>query len=420
MTIPAPESASPQPRRAWRASPVAFLMALAFINWIGFASWQSLIANFAKEQAGFTGFENGLMQSIREVPGFLAFTAVLLFLLLREQLLAYLSLILLGLGVAAVGFFPSLTGVLMTTFIMSVGFHYYETSQQALALQIVPKAEAPKTLGRVAGAMAAAQFISFATVALAWKFIQPTWQTLFFVAGGVTVVLTLVAMAVFPRFEGEVKQNKGFVLRRRYGLYYALTFMSGARRQIFMAFGGFLLVERFHYDVSAMASLLLATFAINTFAAPALGGVIARLGERRTIQAENMSLILVFLGYALASQGLFGENGRMIVGALFIVDGVFVTLMIAQKTYFQKIADPADIAPTAAVAFTINHIAAVILPVLFGLLWTLISPTVVFVIGMCVASGSLTLAFLVPRHPAPGVETTRATGRAAIRAAAAE
>jgi hypothetical protein len=396
-----------------RTSPVTFLMCMSFINWIGFASWQSLINNFAKESAGFTGFDIGLMQSVREIPGFLAFTAILLFMIMREQTLAYASMLILGLGVALTGFYPSLTGVLLTTTIMSIGFHYLETSQQALALQLTPKAQAAKTLGRVAGAMAMAQFISFATIALVWKFIQPSWQSLFLGAGLTTIVLAFIAMAVFPRFQGDVPQNKGFVLRRRYWLYYALTFTSGARRQIFMAFGGFLLVERFAYDVSSMAVLLLVTFGINTFAAPLIGGLIGKLGERRTIQIENLSLIVVFGGYALASLGLFGVWGAGIAGLLFIMDGIFVTLMIAQKTYFQKISDPADIAPTAAVAFTINHIAAVALPVTFGLIWTLIGPAVVFMIGMGVASVSLTLAFLVPRHPVPGLETTRTQARMA-------
>jgi hypothetical protein len=289
---------------------------------------------------------------------------------------------------------------------MSVGFHYFETAQQALSLQLVPKAKAAATLGKVAGAVAAAQLLSFGAVALAWWLFQPSWQSLFLVAGGVTVLLAAVAMLFFPRFQGDTPQNKGLVLRRRYGLYYALTFMSGARRQIFMAFGGFLLVERFGYDLSAIATLMLVTYAINIFAAPAIGGLIGRLGERLTIQVENMSLVVVFLGYALASQGLFGAWGYGLVGALFIIDGIFVTLIIAQKTYFQKIADPADIAPTAAVAFSINHIAAVALPVTFGVMWTKIDPSVVFYCGVVIALGSLTLAFLVPREPAPGHETT--------------
>lgn len=386
-------------------SPVVFLMCLGFANWIGFASWQALINNFAREAAGFTGADNGLMQSVREIPGFLAFTAVFLFMIMREQMLAYVSLILLGIGIALTGFYPSLTGILITTTIMSLGFHYMETAQQALSLQILPKAQAAQTLGKVASAIAVAQLIAFGCIALAWKLFQPSWETLFLVSGAATLCCAIACMIAFPKFDGEVKQNRGIVLRERYWLYYAITFMSGARRQIFLAFGGFLLVERFGFDVAATASLLLVTYTINTFAGTYMGSLIARLGERLTIQIENISLIIVFLGYALASQNVFGTWSGSVAGGLFILDGVFFIWTIAQKTYFQKIAHPADIAPTAAVAFTINHIMAVALPVTFGLLWTRTEPAVVFYIGVGIATISLILSFLVPRHPGPGQET---------------
>lgn len=395
---------APRASTALLQSPAAFLMVLAFVNWLGFASWNALLNNFAKEAAGFTGQDIGILQSVREIPGFLAFTAIILFWLMREQALAYLSLITMGLGVAITGYFPSLSGLLFTTTIMSLGFHYYETAQQALQLQLLPKAQAPRLLGKIAGASAAAQLIAFGSIALVWKLFQPGYVTVFLVAGLVSVTLTLVAWLVFPRFQAAVPQNKGFVVRKRYWLYYALTFMSGARRQLFMAFGGFLLVERFGYDVSATATLLLATYGINTFVGPILGQMIGRVGERFTIQIENISLIMVFVGYALASRGHFAGWGVFVAGALFIVDGIFFTLTLAQRTYFQKIADPADIAPTSAVAFTINHIAAVFLPVTFGLIWVR-DPAIVFYIGAAVATVSLTLAFLVPRHPEPGQET---------------
>lgn len=401
------------------ASPVAFLMCLGFANWIGFAAWQALINNFAREAAGFTGADNGLMQSVREIPGFLAFTAVFLFMLMREQMLAYVSLVLLGIGIALTGFYPSLTGILITTTIMSLGFHYMETAQQALSLQILPKDQAARTLGKVASAIAVAQLIAFGCIALAWKMFQPSWETLFVVSGGATLCCAFACMLVFPKFDGEVKQNRGIVLRERYWLYYAITFMSGARRQIFLAFGGFLLVERFGFDVAATASLLLVTYTINTFAGSYMGSLIARLGERLTIQIENISLIIVFLGYALASQNVFGSWSGGIAGALFILDGVFFIWTIAQKTYFQKIANPADIAPTAAVAFTINHIMAVLLPVTFGLLWTRTEPAAVFYIGVGIATVSLILSFLVPRHPGPGQETifSQSGAKAAVQPA---
>lgn len=396
---------TPSTSRALAASPIAFLATLTFVNWIGYAGWSALLNNFAKEMAGFTGREIGLLQTVREIPGFLAVTAVFLFMVMREQTLGYLSLVLLAVGIALTGFHPTLTGLLLTTFVMSLGFHYFETVNQSLSLQLLPKADAPRLLGRIAGYAAMAQFAAYGGVALAWWWWKPPYEALFLAIGAVALAITVGASLYFGRFQGTVVQRRGFVLRRRYWLYYALTFMSGARRQIFMAFAGFLLVERFGYSVADTAKLLLLTTALNTVAAPRLGAMVGRYGERATILVENSVLILVFIGYAAASQGLFAPYDSTLAGAFFVIDGVFFALSIAQRTYIQKIGDPADMAPTAAVAFTINHIAAVFIPVTFGLIW-LANPSIVFLLGAGIATVSLTLALMVPRHPGPGQETT--------------
>ena len=94
----------------------------------------------------------------------------------------------------------------------------------------------------------------------------------------------------------------------------------------------------------------------------------------------------------------------MLATALYIANNIFFALALALKTYFQKIADPGDIAPTAAVAFTINHIAAVFLPALLGYLW-LVAPGTVFALAAGMALVSLLLALMIPRHPEPGHET---------------
>lgn len=124
-------------------------------------------------------------------------------------------------------------------------------------------------------------------------------------------------------------------------------------------------------------------------------------GERRALVVEYIGLIGVFLAYG--GVYYFGW-GVLFAAALYVIDHMFFALALALKTYFQKIADPGDIAPTAAVAFTINHIAAVFLPVLLGYLW-LWSPMAVFLLAAAMAAVSLMLALLIPRHPEPGYET---------------
>jgi predicted MFS family arabinose efflux permease len=397
MANPAAQDEILSPFRRALKEPVVFLMVLAFVNMLGYAGWVTLFNNFAKDAAKFSGADIGLTQTVREIPGFLAFTAIYWFMVMREQTLGYIALIVLGAGIAISGGFPTLTGLLITTFIMSVGFHYFETVNQSLSLQLFPKRDAARLLGRVSSAAAAAQFTAYGGLALMWWIGYRNYELLFAIIGVACILITIAAYFLFPRFQGEVAQQKSIVLRQRYWLYYALTSMNGARRQIFTAFAGFLLVEKFGYSVPQMAMLLMVTAGLNTVLAPRLGALVGRWGERRTIAFENVVLILVFIGYALTLNAT-------IAALLFIVDGVFSIFVIAQRTYIQKIGDAADMAPTAACAFTINHIAAVIIPVTFGLFW-LKDPSIVFYLGAGIASTSLMLSFLVPHRPAPGNET---------------
>ena len=386
---------------------VHFLMALHFINWIGFAGWNAMLHNYTIEKLGYGWFEAGLTQTVREIPGFLAFTAVLWLLWFREQTVAYVSLIVLGIGVALSGWISSVTGMLIATFVMSVGFHYFETINKSLQLQLLPKAEAPALIGRINSAGAAAQFTTYGTLALAgligWQVSRSSYDGIFLFIGTLCAVLTAFAFWFFGRFQGPVPQRKELILRQRYWLYYAMTFMSGARRQLFFAFGGFLLVKKFGFTVFDTAKLMLVTSLLNTLLAPQLGKLVKLYGERRSIMFENAVLIAVFAGYALTSDW-------RVAAALFVIDGVFFTLILAQATYFQKIADPADVASTVSVAFTINHIAAVAIPVSFGLIGQNIDYAIIFWLGCGIASTSFLLSFLVPRHPQPGFETTLGGG----------
>ena len=91
---------------AWQ-TPKNLLIVMTVAMTLAFATWMALLNNFVVERAGFTGKEIGILQSIREIPGFLAFTAVFVLLLIREQIFAYISLAVLGIGVALSGYFPS-------------------------------------------------------------------------------------------------------------------------------------------------------------------------------------------------------------------------------------------------------------------------------------------------------------------------
>ena len=385
---------------AWRR-PIVLLFLMAFAMPIAFFTWYALLNNFVTDAASFDGFDIGLLHTIREIPGFMAFLVVFLIMVVREQVLGLTSLILLGVATAVTAQFPQLTGIMILTFLSSVGFHYYETVNQSLQLQWLPKDKAPQILGWLLAAGSAATFVVYAVIFLLWEPWGLTYNMVFMVGGGVTVAIAVFALLAYPQFEAPHPQVKKLILRRRYWLYYALQFMAGARRQIFMVFAGFMMVEKFGFQVHEIAGLYLINLLINMAVAPLLGKIVARFGERNALVFEYAGLVCVFLSYAGV---YFLDWGFMVAAVLYVLDHIFFGLALALKTYFQKIGSPEHMAPTAAVAFTINHIAAVFLPALLGLVW-LASPAIVFLLAAGMAMTSLILALLIPRHPEPGQET---------------
>ncbi len=389
--------------------PVFLLFLMAFAMPIAFATWAALLNNFVIEAASFTGVEIGWLHTIREIPGFLAVGVIFLIIYIREQVLGLISLILLGGASALTAYFPSFGGILVLTLISSIGFHYYETVNQSLQLQWIEIDRAPQLLGWLTAAGSFASLIAYGTLVLTWKTLNLSYEFVYMTSGGITVAIAIFALVYFPQFEAPEPQIKKMVLRRRYWLYYALQFISGARRQIFMVFAAFMMVEHFNFEVHEVTSLFLINYVANMIIAPFIGKAIHRYGERNMLVIEYTGLSLVFLAYG----GIYYFGWGVMVGAaLYVMNHMFFSMAFAIKTYFQKIADPADIAPTAAVAFTINHIAAVFLPAVLGYLW-IVNQISVFVLAAGMALTSLVLSMLIPRHPTKGRETIFARGLAA-------
>ena len=337
-----------------------FLAVLTIASMSGLQTWRTLFNNFAVEVAYLEGNHIGMIQSVREIPGFLALLAIFIILIIREHRLSGLSIFTMGFGVAITGFFPSYTGLIFTTLIMSFGFHYYETTNQSLTLQYFDQKISPWVFGKLRSYAAATNigvgFVIFAMTAVL------SYLQIYLVLGLIIMAAGIWGLFQNPTRKDIVPQRKKMIMRKKYWLYYFLTFMAGARRQIFIAFAVFLLVKKFEYSVQEVTILFVVNNVINFFLAPQIGKAIIRYGERKVLTIEYGTLIAVFIAYAYV-------DSKWIITVLYIIDHIVFNFSIAIRTYFQKIGDPRDIAPSMAVGFTINHIAAVVIPVVGGIVW---------------------------------------------------
>ncbi len=368
-----------------------YLVVLTIGSTLGLQAWTMLFNNFAVEVAQLDGDGIGIIQSIREVPGFLALLAIFVIRFIPEHRLSALSILLLGLGIAVTGWFPTLTGLALTTLLMSFGFHYFETTNMSLTLQYFDSSTSPWVFGKLRSISAASSIVVGAFIFFVAS--VSSFSHMYLVIGGFIAVLGLWGFTRKPTGTDTVPQHKRMILRKRYWLYYFLTFTAGARRQIFIAFAVLLLVQKFDYSVQAVTVLFVANNSINYFLSPTIGRAIIRFGERKVLTLEYASLIAVFLAYAVT-------DSKWVAAGLYILDHIFFNFGMAINTFFQKMGDPADVAPTMAVGFTINHIAAVFLPAIGGYFWV-VDYRIPFVAGAAMALVSLIAVQRISTDTAP-------------------
>jgi predicted MFS family arabinose efflux permease len=368
-----------------------FLAVMTAASMVGLQGYSILFNNYAVEVVGLQGNGVGLIQSVREVPGLLALLAIFLMLAVKEHRLSALSIALLGIGTGITGLFPSYFGLAMTTLVMSFGFHYYETTNQSLTLQYFSKGVSPLVFGRLRSLAAAS---SIASGVLIWLLSMVLdYKGIFLVIGGVVFLAGIWGLVQEPTHEDIAPQKQRIFLKRAYWLYYLLTFLSGARRQIFMVFSVFLLVKVFHFTLQEMTLLFIVNNTIGWLLNPLIGKAIIRFGERTISSVEYIGVVVIFLVYAYT-------DSRMAASFMYILDNILFNFSVAIRTYFQKIGEPEDIASSMALGVTINHIAAVFLPALGGLLW-MINYRIPFMMGAGLGVLSLIAAQFMKTHHDP-------------------
>ncbi len=370
---------------------------------VSFFAWMLLINNFSYEEAAFTGKEIGIMQSIREIPGLLAFLAIFILIFMREQSLLVISLLLLGLGVAATAYHAVPSWIYVMTLIMSIGFHYFETARRSLCLQYINKKDLPVFMGQLVSIKNFISLLIYTSIFLLLSLLSISYFHLFIIFGLMTVGIALFCYIYFPQLKHRTVQSNRFLLNRSYWLFYLLTLFKGARRQIFVVFSIFLMVEKFDTHIEEISIVFIANCLITTVFSPYVGKLINIFGERKILVIEYFGLICVFTLYAII-------DNIYIVIVLYILDHVFFSMSFAIDTYLNKIVVKDEISSTVSIAFSIDHITAVFLPFLLGLVW-LVDNSYVFFIGAFLAFISLFLSLAIPRHPTQGNETIFTTKR---------
>lgn len=381
-------------RRDWR-----LYTALTFLFMFGFAVYSGVFQNFLRDVLHADERQLGLLESIREIPGLLAALLAGIVVALAESRVAAIGLAIGGIGIACSGFADNFTKLVLITVGWSIGFHLWVTVAPAITLTLAKGKEGGRHLGRMSsiGALATICALGFCTVTAPFltRQFSPSakYSTYFVIGGAVIVVGAFLCTQLSHHAAGGQRQR--LIFRREYSLFYLLTFLEGCRRQIFSIFASFALILVYHTPLEEMLILQFVNAILIAVTAPRMGKMIDKLGERGPLTLYAIGLIVVFLGYAVV-------QNKAALEALFLIDNVLFTFGIGFNTYLHRIVRPGELTPCLAMGTTMNHIAAVTVPVGGAYLWFVTKNyQLPFWVGVGIAAISLIATRWLPEGPLP-------------------
>ena len=315
--------------------------------------------NFFVHDLGLGGDQVLWLAGIREIPGLSLIFLAALMMRLPQSRRAFLSLLLMGLAYGSYALVHSYGALIAMALIASVGFHNWMPLRSSLGMGLVGRKRSGRVLGRLNSVGSLASMGGMLMVAL---FSERLGLRPFFAFGGLFLIIAAITAYRLPRDIGaSVEKTPRIVLRKRYWLFYVLTFFEGSRTQVFYTFGAWVLVDNYGFNAQRMSILLIASGIVNFILSPYMGNWVDRFGERLTLAASYVGLVLVFIGYATL-------HDPWALSGLYIAINFLVMFRIGLHTYINRIAPDEDLSPTLSAGVSINHITSVGMSLVAGTL----------------------------------------------------
>ncbi len=377
-----------------------FILANIFIAF-GSCVEMGAFNNYLRETFALGVEARTFLEFPRETPGFLVSLFIGILYALGDVRIAALANILAGIGMFALGIIPPVYGLMLASvFVYSSGIHIFMPLNSSIGMEFAGEERLGRMLGKISAANTAALVGGSLALMLAFALLRPSFGAVF-AAGAASYLASAACLLLMEPRKRAPGEGKRFVLRKRYGLFYGLSALYGARKQLFITFGPWVIVDVFAQGASVMSFLFLVVSVIGIGAKPLIGRFIDARGERFVLGAEALLLVGVCAAYALAPGILPRGAALVVVCGCYVLDQVSNSASMARATYLRKIAlKPEEVSPTLSLGVSIDHVASMLIPMLGGLAWRAAGPDGyrwVFASGALIALANFSLSRAIPR-----------------------
>lgn len=373
---------------------IIVFFSVQFCMTLSFSLWRAVFENFAVEVCEIDSVHRGMLESIREIPGatIVVLSAVAIF--FTEANLASLCLFITSLGMFMFNFSSGFGSLILPLLLASTGMHLFMPIRSSLALSLTQEGKKARqlallgTIGSIAGLVGPGlvylifTYIQIDSLEIFGKLIfEIKFRSVFTLATIVGLIGSIIMLTVSREDKAELKQKR-FIFRRKYSLYYVITFLGGCRRHIFTTFAAYALVKIHGVRAEHIAALMMVNSVLNICTRYIFGHFVDQIGEKRSLLLGYSILIFVFIGYAHIKY-------LPLLYALYCLDNMCFGFEVARTTYLDKIAPQEHIMQTISLGITMNHLSAIPVPILGGFIWKKFGYSWTFMTGAAILLFSL-------------------------------
>ncbi len=327
------------------------------------------LANRLYEDLNFTVMQRSLLETPRELPGLL--TVVLIGLLngLGDIRIAAVANIIGGIGLLLFGFAPNqFSLILVFLVIYSTGQHIYLPMFSSITMSFAQGENFGQRMGQVQGLGSLSILFSSAVLYILYQYFDVTYRLVFVIAS--IAMMSAGILFLFMKSEKKVISEKRFVFRKEYKLYYVMSVVNGARKQITLTFVPWLIIDIFQQPVTTITMLFFIVCVINIFFKPWFGSLIDTRGERFAMQFEAIVMFVACMGFIFAKQLFSFHTALLLAGVCYIMDKLMESASMARATYVKKLSnDPSEVARTLSMGQSMDHLISMLIPILAGYVW---------------------------------------------------
>lgn len=373
----------------------SLFLLVGFLSGIAGGINATIFNNYLNDVYHLAADLRGLVELPRELPGLLIVIVLGLLSFLGDIRMAAVGMLAASLGMLGLGLFsPGFTVMLAWMMVFSLGTHIFMPLSASIGMSLSKPEAYGSRLGRFSAYSLTATIIGYGIVWAGFRFFHMTYAVAFIIAS-VFYVMAAFVLKMMHRKQTKISRVR-FVFRKRYTLYYCMSVVNGARKQIFLTFAPWVLIQIFHLDAPTFAILGIIIATVSIVSRKIVGNAIDRLGERTVLSLEAVLLVIVCMGYAFAADLVPLSAAVVIIAVCYILDNSMSAVEMARSTYVRKIAlDPADVMPTLSAGVSFDHIVAMTIPILGGLLWKTMGYQYVFMAAALIGVLNLILSLRI-------------------------